>query len=441
MDEVDEVRKDGELPDNDLAEKKAEGSRVLRSENSEKTWRDADSAEAVSNGKPNPRAGSDETEYDHTDSAEAMGNGSLNLRANNTAQAAFGSAEPAAGQAVLIRDGVAFHGAAELEPAPAGGVYIRRIPASLRARLGARGRFIAAESTGCELRFVTSSQTVDVTVALPAHDGAVAVYCGGMFHSEHRLEAGRIAVLRLTAPPRLRTADAAKLSASGFAPNVWRVRFARGEAVYYGLNAFGEAVRPPEPGEVPAASLLAYGSSITHGGEQSRSAYIEQTARRLGLDLHNLGMSGSCLCEPELIDWIADRRDWSILFLELGVNMRDGMDGREFRGRVRYALERLIDGPHPDKPIFLTTIYPNFATLGSESPRAREQDLLFNEILREETRRMNHDAFLHLLEGYTILDDPGGLSCDLIHPSDDGHIRMGENLARQMRTILGSESG
>ncbi len=405
MDEVDEVLKDGEV----------RGKTVTK--------------------------GGEMASSSDTVSAEAIGNGSLGRRAENAAQAAFGTAEPSAVPAVLIRDGVAFHGAAELEPAPAGGVYIRRIPASVRARLGARGRFIAAESTGCELRFVTSSQTVDVTLALPAQGGAVAVYCGGMFHSEHRLEAGRVAVLRLNAPPRLRTADAAKLSASGFAPNVWRVRFARGEAVYYGLNAFGEAVRPPEPGEVPAASLLAYGSSITHGGEQSRSAYIEQAARRLGLDLHNLGMSGSCLCEPELIDWIADRRDWGILFLELGVNMRDGMDGREFRGRVRYALERLIDGPHPDKPIFLTTIYPNFATLGSESPRAREQDLLFNEILREETRRMNHDGFLHLLEGYTILDDPGGLSCDLIHPSDDGHIRMGENLARQMRMILESESG
>ncbi|OWA33946.1 hypothetical protein B9G55_16535 [Saccharibacillus sp. O16] len=347
-----------------------------------------------------------------------------------------GEAVHGADASARVQGGAAFHGAAELEPAPAGGVYLRRIPASVRARLSPRGRYIAAESTGCELRFVTSSPTVDVTLGMSAQDGAVTVYCGGMFHSEHRLEAGRIATLRLTAPPRLAQADAAKLSASGFAPQVWRVRFARGEAVYYDLNAFGEAVRPPQAGEVPAARLLAYGSSITHGGEQSRSAYIDQTARRLGMDLYNLGMSGSCLCEPEMIDWIADRRDWDILFLELGVNMRDGMDDDEFRRRVRYALERLIEGGHADKPIFMTTIYPNFATLGSEAETAGSKDLRFNEILRQEVRRMNHDRFLHLLEGYTILDDPGGLSCDLIHPSDDGHIRMGENLARQMKVIL-----
>lgn len=340
----------------------------------------------------------------------------------------------------LVRDGAAFHGAAELEPAPAGGVYIRRIPASVRARLGARGRLIAAESTGCELRFVTSSPNVDVTLALPVQDGTVAVYRGGMFHSEHRLTAGNIAVLRLAAPPRLKSADPARLSASGFAPDVWRVRFARGEAAYYGLNAFGEAVRPPEPGEVPAAALLAYGSSITHGREQSRSAYIEQAARRLGLDLHNLGMSGSCLCEREMIDEIAARSDWQVLFLESGVNMRDGMDGGEFRSRVRYALERIVDS-HPDKPIFLTTIYPNFAVLGGESPQAGEQDLRFNEILRQETRRMNHDALLHLLEGGGILDDPGGLSCDLVHPSDDGHAVMGANLAERMRAVLGPDFG
>jgi len=365
---------------------------------------------------------------------EAIGGGFA-----EAAESADAQSLGAENRAALISGGIAFHGAAALEPAPAGGVYIRRIPASVRTRLGARGRFIAAESTGCELRFVTVSQTVDVTLSLPAQSGTVAVYRGGMFHSEHRLTAGEIRTLRLTAPPRLAHADAARLSASGFAPDVWRVRFARGEAVFYGLGAFGEEVRPPKAGELPAAGLLAYGSSITHGGEQSRSAYIDQTARRLGTDLHNLGMSGSCLCEPEIIDWIAQRGDWDILFLELGVNMRDGTEGGEFRSKVRYALERIV-GSHPGKPVFLTTIYPNFATLGSESPKARAQDLLFDGILREECARLNHPR-LHLLEGHTILDDPGGLSCDLVHPSDEGHIRMGENLARRMSAVLGPEFG
>lgn len=336
--------------------------------------------------------------------------------------------------AVLIRDGVAFHGAAELEPAPLGGVWLRRMPRSVRERLGARGRFVAAESTGCELRFVTSSQTVDVTLALPVQAGTVAVYCGGMFHSEHRLPAGPARTLRLTAPPRLQMADAAALSASGFAPHVWRIRFGRAEAVYVGLDAFGADVRPPAPGETPEVRLLAYGSSITHGGEQSRSAYIEQAARHLGADLYNLGLSGSCLCEPELVDWIANRRDWEVVFLELGVNMRDGMDGPQFRGKVRYALER-IGAAYPLRPIALTTIYPNFATLGRGAPEAGEQDLRFNEILREEAHRSKH-ARLLLIEGDTVLDDPGGLSVDLIHPSDEGHARMGANLARQLRPLF-----
>ncbi|MEJ8305051.1 GDSL-type esterase/lipase family protein [Saccharibacillus sacchari] len=339
------------------------------------------------------------------------------------------------GVAPFMSDRLAFHGAAELEPAPAGGVYIRRIPAAVRGRLNARGRVIAAESTGCELRFVTSSDTVDVTLGLPAQEGAVTVYRGGMFHSEHRLAAGSAAVLRLHAPPRLWHADGAKLSASGFAPDVWRVCFARGEAVFYGLDAFGEDVRPPRADEVPQARLLAYGSSITHGGEQSHSAYIAQTARRLGADLFNLGMSGSCLCERELIDWIARRGDWDILFLELGVNMRDRMDGGEFRAAIRYALDTLCEA-HPGKPIFVTTIYPNFATLGGESPTASAKDGMFNEILREEARKRSDSFRLHLLEGDSILHEADGLSCDLVHPSDDGHIRMGEQLARQIAGTL-----
>ncbi|WP_172197257.1 SGNH/GDSL hydrolase family protein [Saccharibacillus qingshengii] len=340
--------------------------------------------------------------------------------------------------AALVRGGIAFHGAAELEAAPMGGVFLRRMPRSVREQLGARGRFIAAESTGCELRFVTSSQTVDVTLALPVQGGTVAVYCGGMFHSEHRLQAGSVCTLRLHAPPRLKAADARRLSASGFAPAVWRVRFGRAEAVFCGLDAFGEQVRPPRPGETPELRLLAYGSSITHGGEGSRLAYIDQTARRLGVDLYNIGMSGSCLCEPELIDWIADRRDWDILFLELGVNMRDGMDDETFRSRVRYTLER-ISAAHPLRPIALTTIYPNFATLGEGFPEAAAKEFRFNEILREEARRVGHAKLLPI-KGDTVLDDPGGLSCDLIHPADEGHIRMGENLARRLVPLLGAQA-
>jgi hypothetical protein len=328
---------------------------------------------------------------------------------------------------------VAFHNVSELEPAPGGGIYLRRFPRFVRDKLlHERGRFIAGESAGCEIRFVTTAGNVRVTLSLPETDGVVKVYKGSMFHSEHRLAAGTIRTLQLAEPPRLANAPRELLSGAGFASEVWRIVLGRYVCVYHGIETFGHPVRPPAPAETPAVKWIAYGSSITNGGENSGLAYIAQAARRMRADVWNLGMSGSCMCEPEVADFLAGVEDWSMMTLELGVNMRDNTPPEQFRERVRYALERL-HAAHPGKPLFLITIYPNFASIPNHS--MHETDEQFNRILREEAERLNSPD-VHLIEGDTVLTGMGDLSCDLIHPGDDGHILMGENLAHRITEKL-----
>jgi hypothetical protein len=41
-----------------------------------------------------------------------------------------------------------------------------------------------------------------------------------------------------------------------------------------------------------------------------------------------------------------------------------------------------------------------------------------------------------IIEGPEILDVADGLSADMIHPSDFGMMRMGENLAKRLRAAL-----
>lgn len=328
---------------------------------------------------------------------------------------------------------VAFHNVSELEPAPGGGVYLRRFPRSVREKLlHERGRFIAGESAGCEIRFVTAAGNVRVTLCLPETDGMVTVYKGSLFHSEHRLAAGTIRTLQLAEPPRLADAPRERLSGSGFAPEVWRIVLGRYVCIYHGIETFGHPVRPPAPGETPALKWIAYGSSITNGGENSSMAYIAQAARRLRADVRNLGMSGSCMCEPVIADFLAEEEDWSMMTLELGVNMRDNTPPEQFRERVRYMLERL-HAAHPGKPLFLITIYPNFASFPDHPVHGTDEQ--FNRILREEAERLNSPD-LHLIEGDTVLTDMGDLSCDLIHPGDNGHILMGGNLAHRIAEKL-----
>lgn len=333
----------------------------------------------------------------------------------------------------MIWNNMELHNVAELEPDPAGGgMLLRRYPREVRQALGERRRYISEEATSCELRFVTAAENVRVALRIPEKNGVVTVYKGGLFHSEHRLQAGVVTTLHLTEPPRLASADRSLLLGSGFASEVWRIRFGRYTCAFHGLNTAGEPVRPPRPGELPDLRWLAYGSSITHGGELSSQAYVDQAARRLGADILNMGLAGACLCEKAAADFLAGRTDWSLATLELGVNMRDSMSVEEFRERSGYLLEQIARN-HPDKPVFVITIYPNFATWADNE--VTRKDEAFNAVLREHVRRLALPR-LQLIEGSSVLTDLSGLSCDLIHPGDLGHIAMGVNLASILQANL-----
>ncbi|WP_138754581.1 SGNH/GDSL hydrolase family protein [Paenibacillus sinopodophylli] len=332
----------------------------------------------------------------------------------------------------MIKQNIYFHNVTELEPCN-GGVYLRRWPSAVRHAMGDRGRFIAEEATGCELRFVTAAKYVRVTVGIPETDGIVKVFKGGLFHSEHKLQAGGIRTLHLEEPSaRFAMVDRKHLLESGFAPEIWRICFGNHAVIFYSLNTFGCEVRLPQAGEMPRRRWLAYGSSITHGLDNFPLSYIHQAARRMKLDVMNAGMSGSCLCEPEVADFMAGRDDWQVATLELGVNMRDSMSDEQFESKTSYLLEKMV-ARHPDKPIFLITIYPNFATYAGNA--VTERDQRFNEILRSHVARLRH-PLLHLIEGEDVMQDMSGMTCDLIHPGEYGHMRMGEQLAQQMIHLL-----
>jgi len=299
--------------------------------------------------------------------------------------------------------------------------------------LGDRGRFISEEATGCELRFVTKAKHVRITLCIPECDGIIRVYKGGLFHSEHRMQAGVNRTLHLDEPvERFNLVSREQLLLSGFAPEVWRICFGRTTGKFMSLNTFGHPIRPPSSEEIPKLRWLAYGSSITHGLDNSQLTYIHQAARQLKVDVMNLGLSGSCMCESEVVDFIAARDDWDMASFEVGVNMRDSIQEGHFQAKTAYLLERVIDR-HPNKHLFLITIYPNFATYANNETTLRDQR--FNEILRNHTARMNH-SLLHLIEGDRIMQDMSGLSCDLIHPGEYGNIRMGEQLANAMKQRL-----
>ncbi len=355
----------------------------------------------------------------------------------------------------MIHENVELHNTVEIEEAAGGGLHLRRIPKTVCNSLSPLGRMVAQESCGCELRFVTEAESIRVAVSsMPStlapwelHNQDVFIFKGAFFHSHVRLEPGKVNHLNLTdigggvknaflgLKPEVRDTDY-------FNHNVWRIMFGRYPAVFHELDTYGYPVRPPTPDELPKQRILFYGSSITNGASPTlyHLCYVQQAARRLKADALNQGLSGACHCEKEMADYLAGRNDWDAISLELGINMRGGFTPDAFQARSRYLIEQVI-GKHPEKPVFLITIFPNGQSPENarEASDAQRNQEAFCRILRDAVAELRH-PHLNLVEGADILADYSGITKDLIHPGDYGHTDMGLNLSRSLRAHLRSRN-
>jgi hypothetical protein len=335
---------------------------------------------------------------------------------------------------ILTDSRIEFHNAAALEEVCGmPGLSPVRVPKAVRETMNPRGRFISANAAGVELRFVTSAP--DLRIALAAHHEPVQVhvYRGEFGHSDHRVEPGATAVLHLTTPERFPLVPRNALEGGAFSPDVWRIQISDGAMNYLGIETFGAEVRPPRLEEKPRLRWLAYGSSITHAWARG---YPFQAARRLGVDVLNKGLSGACHCEETLAEHFAEREDWDLATLELGVNMRGAFSPDSFEKRVRHLVKRLRKA-RPEAPLVLITHFTNLQhlQLPGQGGIAAEHQNAYDAFLRRLAEESKEDN-VHLIEGRDLLTDFSGLSCDLLHPSDFGHIQMGENLARCLEPIL-----
>lgn len=344
---------------------------------------------------------------------------------------------------MLIHDSIAFHNVAELESVSGlAGVRLQRFPAALRNGLGfkdhSRGRFYAHRAAGCELRFVSSGPFVRLALSAVEADTSVIVYKGDHAHSRHVLPAGVVTSLFLENPPWFSQVDRTMLRARRFAPDVWRIMFHQDAvACYHHLDTFGQEVRPPEPHEMPARRWLAYGSSITYGASvfHPPNAFIQHAANLLGVDVLCKGLPGSCLCEPEVAAWLAALPGWDFATLELGVNLVDSATPEEFETRARNLLATM-HAARPEAVVFVINIFPNRADhlLDRQAP-ASVRTPVFNKIVQRLVAEINHPS-VRFIEGRAMLQEISGLSSDLLHPSDEGHIAMGAALASMLGLII-----
>jgi len=327
---------------------------------------------------------------------------------------------------------------AELPPVPGrgGAVRLSRFPKQLEPKYRLPGgKRVSAQSTGCELRLVPEERRVVFHLSSP-NNATVHAMQGDFWLSSQALGVGQVHEFEVVLNDRVSALSDEARAGCRFGRDVLRLGVEGGTVYVHGLDTLGFAIRKPEAEELPAKRWLAYGSSIT---QSNAFGYAHQAGDLLGFDVLNKGMSGSCAVEPETAEFLVNQCEWDVASLEWGINMRGTVSVDEFTRRVDTALPMFVQ---TGRPIFVITVLRNDVHLGQAVPEVAERQAAYDVVLRERVAALREDhPNVHLIEGADVLAEAGWLTADLVHPTRDGHVRMGERLAALAGPALGIDAG
>ncbi len=334
---------------------------------------------------------------------------------------------------------VEFHNVAELRerPAAGGGRQLLRVPHEVGRQMSSRGRWNSQQTGGVELRFVTDAPHFRLFLSSLEGDAEVLVFRGEQLVSSDWLDPGRQLCLHVYAPEKAALVAESELGrGSRFGPGVWRILLAGYQAVFHELESFGWEVRAPRVDELPGKRWLNYGSSITAGSGSSRTdlSYGQLAARRLGLDVLNMGFGGACHAEGALADFFAEGLEWDLATLELGVNMRGSFEPEIFAQRAGYLIDRLLKAP-PARPVILITPFITGEEHQLPVPASIHRQRAYEAWLRKRVAS-DDTGRLHLIEGHSLLSEVHALNADQVHPGPYGHMLIAERLADCLQAIL-----
>ena len=129
------------------------------------------------------------------------------------------------------------------------------------------------------------------------------------------------------------------------------------------------------------------------------------------------------------------------LSLEIGVNMVPFFEEDEAKERIFYFLSVILEKSQAKK-IYVIDIFPNKNLI------FRDENFIFyrnyrnfKRIIQEfmDTEQVHRDGRMELIHGEEIVENLAYLSTDVLHPSDNGHIRMGEKLAAKIQSSMQKE--
>lgn len=327
----------------------------------------------------------------------------------------------------MIKDNAEFLNIEEMIPLADGWFAMSRMPNSVRNHMIELGQSCMLQPTGSEIRFNILSGEPVIRLRADRPDFTDGELFWGSFRHARCTITGEETAVTVTKSQNMEMMEKmTKLQRLPYDPHLVRFILPYGPGIQY-LRIDGD-IEPPRPEQLPAHCALHYGSSITYGSHAHRPTGIwpSRLAQRMGWDLLTLGTGGSAMFEPQIADYIASRQDWTTAVLEIGVNMLGTFEADQFRQRVEYFIETIVNA-HPDKMIFCLDILPSARDLKPDNKHR-----IFRKIVRETVEKQNLLNVVHI-DATTLITDLRSLSTDMVHPSPAGQEEIALNLYNHIR--------
>lgn len=341
----------------------------------------------------------------------------------------------------MIYKNILFHNVAEIINNDDGSISWKRVPTSVHNEMEAKGaNSVVYNSTGVELRFVLKGKSAilrmskyeknDVSSCFHIYRGAIQGgwtdhEIGKIIHDEPK----DFLIERSSNIENLKVIS--QKCKYNWDPEVIRIIFDRGRYKIY--NIIGD-IEPPKYEQCPKKTILAYGSSITHGSNSidMSHSWVSILAHNLNMDQRNLGMAGSCALEPKMAEYIANEGKngkWDIACFEFGINVL-GWNNEKIAKRVtNFVTQTAVKNPL--KPIFVISPFCHCGEFLSEDKNAEKWRVITEKCIKE----MNFSNVFYI-NGFDILDDMCYISADEVHPNIYGVQRIAEKMTQIINDCL-----
>lgn len=342
----------------------------------------------------------------------------------------------------MIYKNFEIYNAAELINENDGSVSWIRVPSDVYTTMEKEFAPLAApDATGVELRFVLKGDKATIRMRTyddePKTEGRFHVYRGGIQgiwsdHEVHRHITGRTEEFVIEKANNLqRLKVMSQNSGHSWDPEVVRIIFDYGRIKIYDIEG---DIEPPKKEQLPPKTLLAYGSSITHGSNSidMSHSWVSVLAHNLRMDVRNLGMAGSCAMEPAMAEYIAsegEKGNWDIATMELGINVLD-WEEEKFRSRVENIIN-CVAGRNPDKEIFVVS---PFYYCGEDFDKDTKPKL-WREIVEETITKLNFSNVTYI-NGLDVLGDMSYMSADEVHPNIYGMQKIADDITKIIKSKI-----